>query len=117
MFQVDWAEQALWRAEKRPLTGAAGASLDPSSVRRTALLHWEEHCQECAPPACYASCSLYVTRADRKCSRFVYGIFPNRDFRGLFEFGADIRFRRWAKLETRLYGKSVSVRSIGHWIG
>jgi FkbH-like protein len=29
----------------------------------------------------------------------------------LFDYGADIRFRRWAKLETRLYGGSVSVRN------
>ena len=85
-------------------------TIKKGDVRRTLLLHWEEHCHECAIPICYTSCSLYVPRADKGCSRFVYGIYPNPNFKGLFDFGADIRFRRWAKLETKLYGKSVSVR-------
>ncbi len=85
------------------------SSLSRQQIRYTALLHWEEHCLECAAPACYSSCSLYVPRADKNCARFAYGIYPNPDFQGLFDYGADIRFRRWGKLETRIYGKSVTI--------
>lgn len=110
MFQVDWAQAEIWRQETPASPGSRKSQLDRADVRKTALLHWEEHCLECAVPMCYPSCSLYVPRADRACSRFVYGIYPNPYFVGLFDFGADIRFRRWGKLETRLYGKSRNVR-------
>jgi len=69
-------------------------------VDRAAILLWEEHCMECSPPACYDSCVLYVKRKDKKCARFENGIVANFDFRGLDGFGAEIRFRRWAKLQT-----------------
>ena len=109
MFQVDWAQKALWESEKQPIPGHE-APFRREAVGATALLNWEEHCQECAIPTCYTSCSLYVPRADKKCSRFAYGIYPNPQFQGLFDYGADIRFRRWAKLEARLVGNRVSVK-------
>jgi FkbH-like protein len=109
MFQIDWAQPVIWENEEQPIFPQS-TGVRRGAVRRTSLLHWEEHCHECAIPTCYSSCSLYVPRADRRCSRFVYGIYPNDNFKGLFDFGADIRFRRWAKLETQLYGKSVSTR-------
>jgi len=40
----------------------------------------------------------------------MYGIYPNPNFKGLFDFGADIRFRRWGKVETIVHGKTASVR-------
>ena len=60
-------------------------------------------------PDCYAVCPIFVERKDQKCARFVYGIYPNAAVAGLLDRGADIRFRRWGKLETRLYGRSISV--------
>lgn len=112
MFQVDWAQAGLWQREL-PLvpesTDVAVNRVKRETIRRTELFHWEEHCQECAIPTCYSTCSLFMARADKRCARFVYGIYPNPQFQGLFDFGADIRFRRWAKLETQLYGKSVSL--------
>ena len=43
--------------------------------------------------------------AGPKCARLSYGIYPNPAFRGLFDFGADVHFRRWGKLESKLsYG-------------
>jgi FkbH-like protein len=108
MFQIDWAQKTVWEEEKA-LRASGTSHLTTEAVRSTALLHWEEHCLECAIPGCYSTCSLYVPRADKKCSRFAYGIYPNPNFSGLFEYGADVRFRRWGKLETRLYGKSVSL--------
>ena len=78
-------------------------------MAETLLVHWQEHCIECAVPACYAVCPIFVERKDQKCARFVYGIYPNPAVAGLLDRGADIRFRRWGKLETRLYGRSISV--------
>jgi FkbH-like protein len=73
------------------------------------LLHWQEHCLECAPPLCYQTCPLFVARADQKCARFVYGIARNPAVSGLFDYGADLRFRRWGKLEASITGRSVPV--------
>jgi len=107
MFQVDWAQKEIWVKEDA-LTPARNSQLNPAQIQETALLYWEEHCQECAVPECYSSCSLYIPRADQRCARFAYGIYPNPHFQGLFNYGADIRFRRWAKLETRVFGKSLT---------
>jgi len=108
MFQLDWAKTSIWREQaESPHTGSS--SLRPEDIHKTSLLLWEEHCHECAPPLCYQSCSLYVARKDQKCARFVYGIYPNRRFSGEFGFGADISFRRWGKLESPLYGKSIGI--------
>ncbi|HSW49832.1 MAG TPA: hypothetical protein VLH09_06630, partial [Bryobacteraceae bacterium] len=64
------------------------------------LLHWKEHCLECAQPDCYKVCPLYVQRRDRRCARFQSGILPNPVYTGLYPFGAEIRFRRWGVLES-----------------
>jgi FkbH-like protein len=72
------------------------------SVESVYALLWREHCVECAPPECYRMCSLYVPRTDQKCARFQYGIFRNPAVRGLFDYGADVHFRRWGKLESKL---------------
>ncbi len=110
MFDCDWTEEATWARED--LCDPVGSTLlSWHEVSRTSLLHWQEHCLECAPPQCYASCSLYTRRGDGHCRRFVYGVFPNRRFRGLLDYGADLRFRRWGKLEARLSGRSVPVRA------
>ncbi len=108
MYQFDWANRVRFAAE-RELETPGASRLPRGNVERTLLLNWQEHCIECAPPQCYEICPLYVPRADRKCARFVYGLYPNERFSGLFDFGADVRFRRWAKLETELYGGGVSV--------
>jgi FkbH-like protein len=107
VYGFDWANFELWRRE-RPTPDGVASRVDRSDVERTLLLHWQEHCIECAPPECYAVCPLYVARADRKCARFVYGIVPNAGYSGLFDAGADVRFRRWAKLEAEIAGPVVS---------
>ena len=108
MYQFDWADRVRFSAE-RELEAGSASRLPRDQVERTLLLHWQEHCIECAPPQCYEVCPLYVPRADRKCARFVYGLYPNQRFSGLFDYGADVRFRRWAKLETELTAGGVSV--------
>ena len=109
MFQIEWARREAWEREQNAFP-AHDAKLDRGDVRRAYLLHWEDHCLECAPPLCYSSCPLYFARADKACARFIYGIYPNPSFKGLFDFGADIRFRRWGKLETIVHGKTGNVR-------
>jgi FkbH-like protein len=110
MFEFEWKIPAAWEHERsgdEPWT----TRLAPDRVRRTSLLHWEEHCVECSPPVCYGVCPLYVERGDSTCARFVYGIAPNPDFNGLFDRGADLRFRRWGKIEANLSGRRARVRS------
>ncbi|MGV2340266.1 MAG UNVERIFIED_CONTAM: hypothetical protein LVR18_41850 [Planctomycetaceae bacterium] len=80
----------------------SSVSMKEQRVTAVGLTLWEEHCVECSAPQCYRSCSLYVPRADRKCARFVAGITPNQNVRGLFGFGAEIQFRRWGKLEAMI---------------
>src|SRR5437870_5382239 len=97
MWETDWAAPPRVEA---PASGLRSA-LDPDRVEVAYLLFWMEHCIECAIPDCYSVCSLYVARRDRKCARFRYGVYPNPAFRGLLDYGADVHFRRWGKLESR----------------
>ena len=108
MYEIDWAQSDIAKMP-RGISGNHNSALRREDVECTLFLHWMEHCLECSPPLCYKNCSIYKPRKDKKCARFVYGIYPNPDFGGLFNFGADLTFRRWAKLETKLYGKSISV--------
>lgn len=70
-----------------------------SRVRRASLLAWEEHCIECAAPACYASCDLYRDRGDGQCRRVRFGPRANREFAGWRGYGVEAAFEKWAKLE------------------
>jgi FkbH-like protein len=54
---------------------------------------------------------LYVPRADRKCARLVYGFASNHAFSGLLSCGADVRFRRWGKIESKLRPRAVALRA------
>ena len=98
MWQTDWAERPRQTRQQRRCHRTP--RWRPRPFSSTYLLLWNEHCIECAVPDCYALCSLYVARRDRKCARFKYGIAPNPKYPGLFPFGAEIEFRRWGKLES-----------------
>jgi FkbH-like protein len=110
MYQFDWVSRELWSQEKIKIPARDPESHE--SIRAAMLLHWQEHCVECALPLCYSYCSLYVPRKDRHCARFTYGIARNRDFSGLLSCGADLRFRRWGKLETVLTGRYLPLSGI-----
>lgn len=109
MFQIDWAQKDVWEKEQNSFD-SQNSKLDLRDVRRAHLLHWEDHCLECSAPLCYSTCQLYVARPDKRCARLLYGIYPNPRFKGFFDFGADIRFRRWGKIEALVYGKTSTVR-------
>lgn len=98
MYELAWRDAKVWQR-----SGAADRAIPDGPpdkpIERVALLLWKEHCVECAEPDCYRVCPLYSERKDGRCSRFDYGIYPNGQVEGLFGFGADVRFRRWAKIE------------------
>jgi FkbH-like protein len=64
------------------------------------FLLWAEHCVECAAPACYSSCDLYEPRSDWRCRRFAFGAYKNPAFASARGYGVEVRFKKWAKLET-----------------
>jgi len=103
MYQRVWRDRSGWRRELNPRPIAAPPP--GPNVTMAAALVWEEHCVECALPSCYSTCPLYVRRADGKCARFDYGIAANSAVSGLFPYGADVRFGRWAKLEAYWPGR------------
>lgn len=95
MFQFEDAKP------KRGVTVIAAppvAEADPQVTHR-ALLAWAEHCVECAAPACYSSCDLYDPTPAGKCRRFEDGLVPNRSAGGPDGPAAEVRFKRWGKLE------------------
>jgi FkbH-like protein len=107
VYEFDWARRSAWEREGLAL-GVGESRLSRQRVARTSLLHWQEHCVECAAPECYRSCALFDARPDGDCRRFSYGIAPNPAFRGLLDHGADLHFRRWGKLQSWLHGRSAT---------
>lgn len=100
MFQLLWANMKMW--EEEPEVYPERKNFEREAIDEVLLLNWEEHCVECAVPDCYKSCSLYARRLDGACARFTYGIVPNKKFKGLYDFGADVRFKKWGKIEADL---------------
>jgi FkbH-like protein len=107
-----WATEWGRSSGPEPRSPETPSALDVGSVELVRSLVWAEHCIECAIPDCYAVCPLYVERADHKCARFKFGIYANPRFGGLFEFGADVHFRRWGRLEAPLGGGAASPRRL-----
>jgi FkbH-like protein len=100
MFQLEWADKDICRG--RIEVQARNTGIDRTNIKYIMHGMWEEHCVECATPECYTTCLLYEKRRDNACARFSYGIVPNKGFKGHFGFGADIEFKKWAKLEIDL---------------
>ncbi|MFP4162739.1 MAG: HAD-IIIC family phosphatase [Chitinispirillaceae bacterium] len=102
MWELEFADRKKWETEKKRAEKFI-SRVRAEDVKAVQLLYWREHCLECAPPDCYHTCSLYEKRRDKRCVRVSYGIYPNRDFPGALGFGADVRFKKWAKLGSTLY--------------
>jgi len=102
MYQYEWFEDKVFEAEDQRSIPNFKSMVDINNIDSVLLLNWQEHCLECAPPLCYTSCALYLPRKDKKCRNIFYGIYRNKNFSGLLPFGADMRFKKWGKLETRL---------------
>ena len=79
-------------------------------IESVRTLYWEEHCLECSPPHCYNNCNYYQRRKDNSCVRLSYGIKRNNIKNALW--GAEIKFRPWAKLEARINKGGQTVNDI-----
>ena len=101
--------QTYWSIPSDPLpaTTRHESTLPLDAVESTSVLLWEEHCLECAVPECYQVCPLYAKRMDEGCARFENGIDANPAFSGLYPYGAEIKFRRWGKLESAISARSA----------
>ncbi len=106
MFQFNYhaAPPARIEGAASPATADAGAD--------RVLLAWAEHCIECAAPACYTSCDLFDPTETGKCRRIEGGIVPVRTPSGL---AADIRFRRWGKLEAQGNATLLPAAQVARW--
>jgi FkbH-like protein len=101
IWEADFSTKQKSKNEHKP---SQVSSIDNSTIEALYLLQWREHCLECAIPQCYQTCRLYVPRIDLKCSRFYYGIYLDRTYKGFYPYGADIKFRNWGKVEAYLNG-------------
>lgn len=96
MFEITWKNKQQFSILPKL---DAHPHKDTRKILKVSSLYWAEHCVECALPDCYTTCQLYNPREDRKCARFSYGAYPNSSFAGHYNYGLDINFERWAKLE------------------
>src|SRR5574341_1136293 len=62
------------------ITSEHAQSMRPADIERSSLLNWEEHCVECAAPACHSTCDLFMENEAGRCRRFLFGIEPTRRF-------------------------------------
>lgn len=94
MFQFD----SLTPPARFGADALASQDSDRAVPARRALLSWQEHCVECAAPACYASCDLFDPTPLGKCRRFEGGL---RRVAGAGDRLAAVHFRKWGKLEAK----------------
>ena len=94
MFELIFCKRPIARGGK---IGKSEFSLTPVAAIRP--LKWEEHCLECAPPACYHQCPNYLKRSDGSCIRLSDGLRRDLNFEGRNTFGIHCKFRIWSKLE------------------
>src|SRR5215470_18101400 len=69
-----------------------------AALQAFSVLPWEEHCTECAMPACFATCDLYEPRKDGKCRRFHYGFGLVEIDDGAVDHLTKVSFKRWGNL-------------------
>ena len=72
--------------------------IQPRSITHIGHVQWEEHCTECAWPACYTSCDLYNPRNDGNCRRTVDGFSPLFDLPIFADHVVRVKFKRWGNL-------------------
>ncbi|WP_308993855.1 HAD-IIIC family phosphatase [Mariniflexile litorale] len=75
-----------------------------ASIRTRSVLHWTEHCTECAMPSCFKTCDLYSPRIDGKCQRFVKGIervILKNEIPTVGQQILKIQFKKWGVFATQ----------------
>jgi HAD superfamily phosphatase (TIGR01681 family) len=89
----------LWRA-----VDAAALAIGPVLRREDDLiaehteLRWSEHCVECAAPACYEACDLFLPSSESGCRRFLHGIRRTERYATLRDWSHEIVFLPWGNL-------------------
>jgi FkbH-like protein len=102
MFETDKYDRKLHLAPP----ASPQVSYQPiDNIDGMSFLLWAEHCVECAASSCYGSCDLYRARSDWRCRRFAFGAYKNPGFSSARGYGVEVRFKKWAKLET--FGNSA----------
>ncbi len=109
MFQFEFG-----KPKTRPtiITTPAAQDVQEAPITHRALLAWSEHCVECAAPACYSTCDLYLPTSSGKCRRFEDGIVPNSALGSEDGPAAEVRFRRWGKLEAQGNASMMSLNMV-----
>ncbi|MBQ2445074.1 MAG: HAD-IIIC family phosphatase [Oscillospiraceae bacterium] len=64
---------------------------------------WEEHCLECAAPACFGNCLHYEARSDGRCKRFSNGLMTFPQEKACCKQGVRVKFRKWGNMMTLLF--------------
>ncbi len=64
---------------------------------------WEEHCLECAAPACFGNCLHYEARSDGRCKRFANGLLTFPQEKACCKQGVRVKFRKWGNMMTLLF--------------
>lgn len=81
-----------------------------NSIKSRSVLHWAEHCTECAMPACFKTCDLYSPRIDGKCQRFVNGIERIQNEKNKSLNILKIYFKKWGMFATQGNNELYSIK-------
>lgn len=84
----------------------------PETIEKITPLVWQEHCVECAMPACYGTCAHYKKRIDGRCRLFKYGIERTKNNYSILKQNVVIDMNEWAKLETFFFPSSYSYKKL-----
>jgi FkbH-like protein len=105
MFQLDWYDGS----KQGKVIDKAISAYDLTKIEKVQFTFWAEHCLECAPPECYKSCEYYMQRIDGRCKRTEHGqeLYPYKD--AILNKGVVIKFRPWAKIETYIYNRYLTL--------
>ncbi len=110
MFDMIWKDPKKHREFAHP--EIPPKPFNDVKVEAASLLIWAEHCVECAQPLCFRECPLYIARADGNCRRMTFGMVPDYSVHGLYSYGIDCEFKKWAKLMASFNGRMYRVRTL-----
>ncbi len=97
MFEIGTGHVLEQSGAEQHFTLARLESQLGARVLRRSLTVWQEHCSECAMPACYSTCAFYRPRLDYKCSRLDDLIRVNHSPMHI-AVPTTVVFGRWARL-------------------
>jgi FkbH-like protein len=109
MFQLDWYDERLYKDDKIKKTNSPINILNKDDVEAIGLTFWAEHCLECAPPECYKNCKYYIRRPDGRCRRTAYGLKQIKCDNSILGYGVRYKYLPWAKLETKIFSRSMTM--------